>query len=118
MKYRQRNYTILPDEAESPGKKNVYIAGKVSGRDYEEARAEFDNRAEELERRGYTAINPMDHVAPGTEWRSAMRVCIALLAMAHYIDLLPGWGHSEGAKLEYSLACKLGIKKFSDATRI
>lgn len=89
----------------------VYIAGKVTGRDYEEARKQFDDRANELERMGYAVYNPMDMVAPGTCWQQAMRICLHFLPMADYIDLLPGWASSEGALMEFYIASKLGIKR-------
>ena len=89
---------------------NVYIAGKVTGLDYEVVRDKFDGCANKLELRGYVAINPCDFVAPEIPWKSAMRLCIAALSQADYIWLLPDWENSKGARIEKELAEKMGIK--------
>lgn len=105
---RERFYIKSPNQTF----KAVYIAGKVTGREYEEARAQFDARAEELEALGWEVLNPMDFVDPGTGWQESMMICLHVLSFADFIDLLPGWTDSDGALLEFSLARKLGIKRF------
>lgn len=111
MSDRKRYYTTV-QPSDDNNTQWVFISGKVTGRDYEEARKQFDKRAEELEEMGYAVYNPMDMVAPGTSWQVAMRICLHYLCCSDYIDMLPGWGSSDGSRMEYHLACKLGIKKF------
>jgi len=103
---RQRHYIDIPKNSFE----TVYIAGKVTGRDYAEARAQFDAAADTLGAMGYGVVNPMDIVAPGTGWREAMRICLHVLPMTDYICLLPGWEASPGACMEKEIADKVGIK--------
>ncbi|MGY3054358.1 hypothetical protein ACVWYG_002565 [Pedobacter sp. UYEF25] len=87
----------------------VYIAGKVTGLDYEETKQKFSNRAELLTRRGYIVINPMDFIAPGTDWKLAMSICLLLLSVADNINLLPDWYLSKGAQMENDTADRYEI---------
>lgn len=90
-------------------KKVVYIAGKVTGLLYPFAYNKFMQRQQLLEAAGYHVINPMQLVPKDTAWEQAMRICISFLAHAHYINLLPCWQDSEGAKWEANIAHRLGI---------
>lgn len=92
--------------------KKVYIAGKVTGLDYEETKVKFGIRAAELRAMGYTVGNPMELVGRDAGWQEAMRICIIFLCASDYIDLLPDWKDSKGAMLEFKLANQLGIKRF------
>lgn len=87
----------------------VYIAGKVTGLPYNEVYAKFKVKQLELESHGYEVVNPCEITPSDADWQSAMRICIAALVQCHSICLLPCWIDSEGAKVERSLAIKLGI---------
>jgi hypothetical protein len=90
--------------------KKCYIAGQISGVQISKAYKNFFLAECELEKMGYKPVNPM--ALPhkhNKESSSYMRECIAALIECDFIYMLVGWGDSEGAKLEYDLAVKLGI---------
>lgn len=87
----------------------VYIAGRVTGLPYDEVYAKFRAKQLELEADQFFVLNPCEHIAADCDWEEAMRTAIMLLVNADFICLLPDWSESEGAKLERSLALKLGI---------
>lgn len=90
----------------------IYISGPITGLPYEEARAAFMN-AENAIRSRYSAlveiVNPIRLVPKNTSWNDAMRTCIAAMMDCNYIHTLPGFEQSEGARLEYTIALKLGF---------
>lgn len=93
--------------------KKAYIAGCVSGRNYEDAKAQFDRAATLLRGRGYEAVNPMDFVPPDIEsHEAAMRICLKLLADCREAYFLPGWRESRGARQEHEACMWLGIDTY------
>lgn len=96
--------------------KKVYIAGPVSGLDYETARANF-RRAENAIKERYGAlvevVNPMVVCRKDWSWEQCMRVCVVQLAGCDYIYLLEGWEKSKGARLEKAIAEGIGVSVFS-----
>jgi len=110
---RKRNYLkSIRELTFGPEGKSVYIAGKVTGLDYQKAVLAFDNAAAYLELNGFIAINPMDFVAPSCSWEEAMKICLFFLTSADAIWMLPGWQDSKGATMEREIAMKLGIPFF------
>ena len=92
--------------------KYVYISDPVTGRDYEEAKADFDNAAEEIRRKHGNAVvvvNPMEFIQRGEDWNHAMRKCIERMMVCNYIHILPGFEKSKGARLEYTIAQRLNF---------
>lgn len=92
--------------------KTIYICGPVSGRNYEEAKAEFDMAAYKIkyhyiDKEPVQVVNPFDFCQKGEDWNHAMRKCIARLVMCDYIHCLLGFHKSEGARLEMTIAEKL-----------
>lgn len=97
--------------------KYVYIAGPVTGLDYNEAKAAFDQAAETIRRKygeAVAVVNPMDFCQKGEDWHYAMRKCIERMMECNYIHLLPGFEQSEGARLEATIAMKLGFGVCND----
>jgi len=89
--------------------KRVYIAGKVSGEEYEKCVAKFTDAADRLKSSGMIPVNPMNFVPKDMDWKGAMKLCIRSLVTCDYMLLLDDWKESKGAKLERSLAVVLGI---------
>lgn len=90
--------------------KAVYIAGKVTGLDYDAVYLKFKKRQLELEAAGYFVINPCELIDKNCNWILAMKICLYVLQFADYINLLHDWQESEGATMEKAHADKLNIK--------
>lgn len=93
----------------------VYIAGKVTGEDYEETLHKFKEWEILLNDKGYITVNPTKLVPKDTEWKRAMRTCISELMKCDLIFLLPDWTESKGTLIELELAATFGINMLSRA---
>lgn len=92
--------------------KYVYISGPVTGRSFEEAKADFDKAAYEIKKKHGDAVfvvNPFDFCSKGEEWNYAMKKCIVNLTTCNYIHMLPGFEQSNGARLEITIAQALNF---------
>jgi hypothetical protein len=89
---------------------NTYIAGPMSG--YPDLNSPlFRKVAAELRAAGIDVRNPAEHDHGTNEgWQFYMRHGIRLLLDCDAILLLPGWEDSQGARLEYDIACALGMR--------
>lgn len=90
----------------------IYIAGRVTGEDYEETAFKFAQAEKMLKDKGYQVVNPMNEIEQGTDWNNAMRQCIIHLCTCGFIYLLEDWMDSRGAKLEKTIAEGLEIIAF------
>lgn len=93
----------------------IYIAGPISGLDYEKAKANFETAEEFLRILGYEPVNPMkenglDGDGEEHPWVEYMKRDIPLLMNCEGIYLLFGWWNSRGANVEHRLARDLGFK--------
>ena len=89
---------------------HVYLSGPMTGLpDYN--RPAFNEVAEELRAQGKTVFNPADigpkeNIMPRAWY---MRKDIEGLLKSDTVYVLPGWGKSEGAKLEVEIAKQLEL---------
>ena len=60
-------------------RKRIYIAGRVSGIDYDEALSAFADAARFIEQRGDYPINPTLYCDKEWDWQTCMRTVIPLL---------------------------------------
>ena len=90
--------------------KKIYIAGKVSGLPIAEVSMKFGSAQQELETKGFKAVNPLRVVNDWkATWEEAMKKCIRALTECDAVYLLPCYVDSPGAKFEIDIAHKLGI---------
>lgn len=114
-------------------KKNIYIAGKVSGLPFDEATAKFEKFAREISEIHKSTnsqieiVNPIKIIRDINEVRKEnglaplndiqdrnliLTYCIVALSDCEEIYLMPDWTESEGAKLEHHFAETTGMKIF------
>ena len=91
--------------------KRIYIAGPMTGLPEHNFPA-FHAAADGLREAGWDVVNPAENFDGRTNLprESYLRADMALLVDCEAVAMLPGWEDSRGAKLEYMLACELGMK--------
>jgi hypothetical protein len=89
----------------------IYISGKITGLDYNEAFAMFEAAEDVLKRLGHVPVNPMKKVSEqeGKSWAEYMKEDIPILLECDGIYLLPNWRESRGARLERNIARELDM---------
>lgn len=92
-------------------KGKVFISGKVSGMDYQEACRKFYDASASLLRFGLTPVVPVDLCRAHWSWCRCMAVCLWHLLWCSGFCQLDNWEDSRGARIEYRVAKLLG-KKF------
>ena len=97
----------LEDESTRP---KVYISGPVTGRDMTECKVDFNSAELWLTGLGYDVVNPLSYgeIENGS-WEDYMKKDLKMLLDCDYIYLLDGWESSRGARVEYNVACDVGI---------
>lgn len=84
----------------------IYISGKISG--YANAKKEFQEVEDNLNKSGHTALNPS--VLPeGFEQEDYHHICRAMIDICDAVYFLPNWVDSKGAHMEMGYA--LGKEK-------
>lgn len=95
----------------------VYLAGKVTGEDFNAVKAKFAKKQKELEALGYKVINPVTAINNlNLNWTKAMKYCIDMVSRCDAIYLMADWKESTGAKIEYLVADKFGLVKLFEET--
>jgi hypothetical protein len=61
-----------------------------------------------LKKEGFEVVCPVDIVPDGTDWKEAMKICLAALIDCNAISPLPDIWDSKGAMLEFNIAAQLG----------
>lgn len=102
---KEGKYNFIRDK-----KPKVYLSGPITGREEKEYKADFNNAELYLTGLGYDVINPTSEVViENGSWEDYMKRDLVLLLRCDYIYLLDGWEYSKGARLEYNIACDVGI---------
>jgi hypothetical protein len=90
----------------------IYIAGQFTGIKYGQAYENFAKAEKDIKETGHEAINPLKIISEHARWEQAMRESIKLMLDCQGIFLLDNWKESEGAKIEFELACRLKFDIF------
>ena len=75
----------------------IYVAGKVTGEDYQKCFDKFNAIDDTLTGFGYQVINPMKIIQPGTNWDDAMEMLKPHVINSDIIFFLADWQNSIGA---------------------
>ena len=92
----------------------VYISGRISGMNYEDARQLFLNAEERLKAKGYETFNPFSYCEEkfsgkgGMSWEGYMMELLPYISQCDAIYMLDGWRESYGANIEYLWAIRCG----------
>ena len=87
----------------------TYISGQITGLPIEVAEKRFKAAQDYLEAQGHTVINPMT-LGKQSKWEDYMRQdIIVMLQECDKIAMLPGFGISVGANIEFNLAQSLNF---------
>ena len=87
----------------------VYISGKISGLEYDEARVRFGRAEDFLKSIGVDAVNPMNNGLPEeSTWIQHLCKDLEMLHECSHIYMLDGWQLSRGACIEYDFAVRTG----------
>lgn len=90
--------------------KKIYIAGKVTGENYQECYHKFAQAESAIVNLGAQPVNPLRINKQDEDWGRAMVNCLEALLGCSAIMLLPDWQKSNGAKLEYEFAKNVGLE--------
>jgi len=91
--------------------RRIYISGPMTGVPDHNFPA-FHAAAARFRAAGWEVANPAENFGGRTDLprESYLRADVLLLSQCAAIALLPGWGDSRGARVEYLLACELGLE--------
>jgi hypothetical protein len=97
-------------------KPKAYIAGKISGLDYNDAFRKFEKAETLVASLGFEPVNPMkknglDENGNEHSWAEYMKRDIPHLLQCAAIVLLPCWKDSRGATLEEHIAMELELSR-------
>ena len=88
----------------------MYISGKITGLDYQEAFNSFELAEKEFLIKGWEVINPMKLKHQHDEsWQNYMREDLKALLDCGCVYMLNNWEDSVGARIEHKLAMDLEI---------
>ena len=91
--------------------KKVYIAGKITGLDYNETFKKFERAEIALREQGFEPINPMKKPSEQKDksWSEYMCEDMHYLFGCDAIFLLSDWFDSKGARIEFAIARELEL---------
>jgi len=88
----------------------IYISGKISGMNINEAREHFAKVESNLRSKGNDVVNPFNNGLKVTDpWERHIARDIKNLLECDKVFLLSGWENSRGARIEVELCKELNI---------
>lgn len=92
-------------------KKRVYIIAKVTGLPISEVMEKYEKAKSIIRESGHYPVSPVDHVPQGSDWVTAMRICIPLMLSCDYITAIDDVNTTAGGLVEYTIAGWLKIPR-------
>lgn len=95
----------------------IYISLPITGQDPDEVEAQATFAAGVLEKKGHTAVSPLEICDPDWDYITCVGACIQHLLRCDAMVVLEGWSCSKGCRLEaeaadiYSLPMYKGLDK-------
>lgn len=87
----------------------IYISGAMTGQP-DNGYPRFNAMARRLRAAGWSVRNPATKgTIPGWTWEQYLRQDLKQLLLCSHILMLEGWRKSPGARLEHSVAVRLGF---------
>ncbi|WGU70656.1 DUF4406 domain-containing protein [Capnocytophaga canimorsus] len=87
----------------------IYISGKISGLDIEQAKRNFDNAEQLISAIGLTPVNPFKNgLTLSHSWEQHLLKDIENLMACDGILMLENWLDSKGARIENNIANEMG----------
>lgn len=100
---------------------NIYIAGRITGLEHEEADKHFTHAATIIKRLGHAPLNPFGMVdqAPGRKYNEYLADALnILLKEADAVYFLSNWTESKGARIEWEISRILDMPRYFHAEDI
>ena len=96
----------------------VYLSGPITGIQKEVVTTLFALAEDIVRNLGDTPVNPLSNGLPyESPWEEHLHTDLNMLKDCDYIFMLDGWENSNGAIIEYSYACFLGIEMYNSHLR-
>lgn len=86
----------------------IYISGKITGLDYADVEAKFQDAQDLLSDIGFEVVNPLNNgLTKEHSWEQHMVKDIELLLPCDAIYMMNNWKNSNGASIEYDIAKRM-----------
>lgn len=98
----------------------IYISGKITGLDLADVKVKFQTASDELRRKGWQPVNPLDIEPPvsNPKWNDYMKADIIEMLKCEAVYALRDWQDSKGATIEVELARVVGMPVYPQVNGI
>lgn len=98
----------------------IYIAGQITGLDYEEALQNFEVAEAFVKTAGHEPVNPMksEGEVPGRRWAEYLAEDLLLIDKCDGIFMQSNWLNSKGARLEHEAALLMEKVIFYEGSKL
>lgn len=94
-------------------KKRIYLSLPISGYDLDERRAVAMAKRQELEKKGFLVVSPLDNGLPADAGTHAhMRRDFEMMLGCDAVYFMNRWCHSAGCHVEFMVATACGMQIF------
>lgn len=120
-KGRPGSRVLRPEKRQKGNKMQIYIAGKITGLDYEDVDVMFSEAAAALAAVGHEPLNPfalVDQDPDRTYEDYLLDALEIVLCSAQALYMLPNWRDSLGARIEHAIAVEKGLPIYYAASEL